>query len=470
MLLNSILIKSISSALSLALNLILLFFLSNFLSKFEFGLFNYLTTIGSLLIFILTSGFSRSFVHFYSQNILIKKEVVETYININILIILLFIILVQVINFNKFLNDLIFEKKIEYLLINLGLLSGLLNYTFEKVGEIYDADQLSAKFDYIKLILRAMTALTVVLLYFLNFLDLIILLFSIIILNFISILILLKKYYTSKIIINISILKNLSSYYFMFAPFTILIGLYELLYRVVISSDLGIENQGVYGFAFLIFAASSTPFHSVSNILLSYASRNKIVFSTEKINNYYLICNSIIIPLLVIISSLICVYYNYFINFLSNSTFEISNLSLFGLFLWCVLSTYDILIYSSIISTDNFKKYLNLGIFSSIMLILILVVFLHFGFHFNLEFYFLFLCIAPLIRLIVGVILGYLHFGSEMLFNIHQTLFYFIICCTSLILFHAYESFILTTFMIFIAFLIWFYNLLIIDKVRLNLK
>lgn len=473
MLLNSIFIKSLSSALSLVLNLILLFFLSNFLTKFEFGLFNYLTTIGSQMIFILTSGFSRSYVHFYSQNTLIKNEIVKTYININIIIIIIFIVLTQLFIFNDFFNNLIFDHKIEYLLINLGLISGLLNFTFEKVGEIYDSDQSSIKFDFVKFFLRLTVLLTVFTWFFFEFLNLITLLVSLIVFNFFSIILLLKNYYTKNINKTISILKivkQLSSYYFIFAPFTVLVGVYELLYRVVINSDLGIKEQGIYGFSFLIFAACSIPFHSISNILLSFASRNKIVFSRVKINNYFLICNSIIIPMLIISATLLNIYYNFFINLLTDNFYKVSNLSLFGLLIWSVVSTYDILVYSSVISTNNFKKYLNAGMLICLIFILILIFFLYYDLSFTLEFYFLFLCITPSTRLLVGLILGYSQFGKEMFFKINHTLFYLFLCLLSLFLFEQLDNYLLSTLIMSVGIFYWFYNLFLIYKINLNVK
>lgn len=473
MLLNSIFIKFLSSALSLIFNLTLLFFLSNFLSKFEFGLFNYLTTIGSQLIFILTSGFSRSYVHFYSQNTLIKNEIVKTYIQVNMIIIIVFIILTQFIIFNEFFNNLIFDNKIEYLLINLGLLSGLLNYTFEKVGEIYDSDQFSIKFDFVKVFLRLIVLLTVFILYCFEFLNLITFLVSFIVLNSLSIIMLLKNYYTKNIKKTISILKilkQLSIYYFVFAPFTVLVGVYELLYRVVINSDLGIKEQGIYGFSFLIFAACSIPFQSISNILLSFASRNKIIFSRTKINNYFLICNSIIIPMLIIFVSLLCIYYNFFINLLSDDFYQISNLSLFGLLIWSVVSTYDILVYSSVISTNNFKKYLSIGMLICLIFILILIFFLYHEYGLSLDFYFLFLSITPSLRLLVGLILGYSQFGKEMFFKINHTFFYIFLCFVSLFLFEQLDNYFLSTLIIFIGIFYWFYNIFLIYKINLNIK
>ena len=61
-------LRFFSSTINLLINLLFLLYVARELSDIEFGKFNYLITLGSLLIYFLTSGFSETFVYYYSKN------------------------------------------------------------------------------------------------------------------------------------------------------------------------------------------------------------------------------------------------------------------------------------------------------------------------------------------------------------------------------------------------------------------
>ena len=109
---NKLLVKSFSSLISLAINLLTIITISNSLSRSDYGIFNYLITISSLSVVILSAGFSNSFVYHFSKNEDMKDFLVKLFLALNILSAFIFLIISLIIIDNKYLYETIFSVEI----------------------------------------------------------------------------------------------------------------------------------------------------------------------------------------------------------------------------------------------------------------------------------------------------------------------------------------------------------------------
>ena len=457
---NNVIIKSISSVISLGINLSLIIFLTNILSDFDFGLFNYLLTIGNLLIFFLCAGFSSSFINYYALKK--KKEILTTYIIINLILILFFFLISNIFLIFENTYHLIFNDKINLLIINLGLFTGLITYLFEKVGEIYDAQNKSRTFDVLKICIRVSILIIILIFYYIDIINLTYIFASIILINFIFIIFLINQiqhYINFKIRGKfLSVFNVLTKNYFLFYPMMSLSAIYQILFRVVLNKDVGMIEQGIFGLAFYIFTASILPFSSLSNLLLAYASSRKIFFTKDNREIFFLIINKILFPLALLCASLITILYEPLISTTTSKYFLISNTALWCMFLWCITSTYYNFLFSTVVSSNEWGILIWIRPLVFIILITILLVIYLNEFNLNLNFYFIFLILGMVFRFTYIFLLALQKNGIDIFYKIKYSILFLILSVFNIYLYFNFMNLYLSIFIFTCLSIIWFFN------------
>lgn len=453
--------KVFSSIVGLLASFALVLFISKNMSGEEFGMFNYYITLGFLLIYLLSAGFTDTFVYYFSKNQSQQTVILKIYLLLNLFLFFIFIFIVIFLINSSFFLDLLFNQKKPIKLIILGISAGLFNYLFERLGEVYDSLELSKRFDLIKIITRCVILLSIILLFKFENFNLENIFYTIIIIYLSSIFILLlnnrlylkSTNYTSKPIFN-SLLKN----YVKFAPMVILAVIYQLVTRIVINADLGIVKQGIYGMGFLIFSSASIPFASLLTIFLSYASKNQIAENLRESEYYFSLFNKVIAPASVLCFSTLVIFFNPMINFLSTSSFILSKLSLMYLSLWGISIIYSSFIFQALISTYDWKAISYIRSILFLLLIIFLTIMFIYKISFSLDFYFLILLIGMIPQLIYVLLISFRKFKHFIFIHFKYLLIIFLSCYSTVMFYFLTNNIITSTLIMFVISIIYFYN------------